>query len=178
MLTNKVFIVKHTSIWRLRACASSFRETFCDFNRSALSWSTPNSRPLSVKIIIIEVKLAFLWQMYDKNDWIIFNWQVLHACDLCFFVWNSIFLLHLRCNLMVDFTEIKLWLETRGTDYNMANTNCLAMKTILSQSTIFHGSYNNLFKTKLNGNSKLMMMYFITGQRCYILQENNTSYLS
>lgn len=41
--------MKRTVIWRLRFWACSFREAFCNFSRSALSWSTPISSPLSEK---------------------------------------------------------------------------------------------------------------------------------
>ena len=42
-------VARHTVSWRLRVCASSWRETLCNFSSSALSCRTPISIPLSTK---------------------------------------------------------------------------------------------------------------------------------
>ena len=56
----------HTVIWRLRVCASSWRETLCDFSSSALSCSTPISIPLSTK----KKKTKYTWIYFVHFYWL------------------------------------------------------------------------------------------------------------
>ena len=59
-------VAEHTVIWRLRVCASSWRETLCDFSSSALSCSTPISIPLSTK----KKKTKYTWIYLVHSQWL------------------------------------------------------------------------------------------------------------